>query len=1094
MYRFKFFGYAILIFLFEFFIVTAEAQVVSMSPGQHALNVPANTSITAIFNQSMNPGTVNNFTFRVWGEQSGPRTGIISYQVTSKKATFTPAQPFLPGETVHVTLTNGIKTAGGQALKTFSWQFMTAVSASSGHIASVGELSVGSFPNAIAGADFDQDGDIDLAVANRSGQTISILRNNGDGTFQAKQDYADREYLSGITTGDFDGDGDIDLITAHIRYGREVSSGDSTYLFKNNGDGTFQKKVAVTARYASPFIAAADWDGDGDLDLLIPKFGEYQIRIVKNNGAGAFLEDLPMRVESYVTAIHAADLNNDGDLDLVVTAFNIVCVLIRNGDGFQPMTGYFSGGLANCITVADLDGDSDGDIIVSTDYGTRLYWNQGDGSFADVSFYVPGAFSGVNDFDGDGALDLVVTNLGLKQVSILKNNGLGVFQAWQQYYTGLSPTAIFAADFDKDGDADLAVANRSHNNMTILTTRGFTPLVAPPVLDFGQVYTALGKDSSFTVYNYSQSPLQVTSVVSNNPKFAMVSSGSFTLGVGDSANVTVRYKPDAVLTDHGTIRVSFNGFPDQQLAVRGTGRLSVATVAVAPAAVNFSTVTVGKTADRLVNISSTGQLEVMITSLAHDNPNFAITGAPPLPFAVRPRETKTIAVRFTASFLGGQSDTLRMLCTADNARSIKIPLNASGVNSPNSEISVQPLQLQFGDVLVNQSRTLPLKIYNRGAANLTIGDITSDNTAFMAFTTHFTLLPGDSNLVNVGFNASAVGSYSGTLMIANNDADENPLSLKMSGTAASTLMPVPVLTRLAPNTGGRLQTLNVGFKGDNFIAGVTSVNVGANIAVNRVTVHRADSLTANLTILAKAERGPRSFSVTNILPGGGTSGAQAFVVANSEPTQPRLLSPANGQLIQLSKQTPALRFLWSKSWDADPEDAVKYAINLKGPGLDTTFAAVQDTGILLNILPHLQVNSEYAWNLRVSDGWVTVTWPDRATFRTSSTIMAVYERDGLAPGEYRLEQNFPNPFALVTKYAETTINYQLPKSSLVTLKIFDVLGREMITLVQAQQPPGYHHAVWNGKNSAGQWVPGGVYLCRLQAGSFERVMKMMVVR
>jgi hypothetical protein len=60
--------------------------------------------------------------------------------------------------------------------------------------------------------------------------------------------------------------------------------------------------------------------------------------------------------------------------------------------------------------------------------------------------------------------------------------------------------------------------------------------------------------------------------------------------------------------------------------------------------------------------------------------------------------------------------------------------------------------------------------------------------------------------------------------------------------------------------------------------------------------------------------------------------------------------------------------------------------------------------------------------------------------------------------------------------------------------IKDALGREMITLVNAPQPPGYYHVRWNGKNSAGKLVPGGIYLYRLQAGDYERVMKMTVVR
>jgi hypothetical protein len=314
------------------------------------------------------------------------------------------------------------------------------------------------------------------------------------------------------------------------------------------------------------------------------------------------------------------------------------------------------------------------------------------------------------------------------------------------------------------------------------------------------------------------------------------------------------------------------------------------------------------------------------------------------------------------------------------------------------------------------------------------------------------------------------------------------------GREFTTKNPAPTLTRIAPASAFRGRNVDVVFTGTNFISQNTVVNVGLGIVVNSIIVNSVTSLTANLTILPSAERGPRNFSVTNISPSGGTSADQVFIVSNNDPTKPRLLSPANNQLIQLSKQTPALQFLWSKSFDADPEDTLKYAINLKGPGLDTTFAAAKDTSVLLNILPRLKVNSEYSWDLRVSDGLVTVTWPDRATFRTSSTITSVQERGGLAPSEYRLEQNYPNPFQNAAKFAETTIQYQLPKESAVKLTIYDMLGREVITPVNALQPAGYYDVSWNGKNRSGDLAPAGVYICRLQAGSYVRVMKMMVVR
>lgn len=90
--------------------------------------------------------------------------------------------------------------------------------------------------------------------------------------------------------------------------------------------------------------------------------------------------------------------------------------------------------------------------------------------------------------------------------------------------------------------------------------------------------------------------------------------------------------------------------------------------------------------------------------------------------------------------------------------------------------------------------------------------------------------------------------------------------------------PAPVLTGINPTTGSIEQTLDVAFMGNNFFSGITTVNVGNDIIVNSVVFNSASSLTANITIGPAAALGPRSFSVTNSAPGGGTSAAQIFTV------------------------------------------------------------------------------------------------------------------------------------------------------------------------------------------------------------------------
>jgi len=99
------------------------------------------------------------------------------------------------------------------------------------------------------------------------------------------------------------------------------------------------------------------------------------------------------------------------------------------------------------------------------------------------------------------------------------------------------------------------------------------------------------------------------------------------------------------------------------------------------------------------------------------------------------------------------------------------------------------------------------------------------------------------------------------------------------------------------------------------------------------------------------------------------------------------------------------------------------------------------------------------------------------------------DRFSLVPTEYALEHNFPNPFN-----PETTLRYAIPDPGQVTLSIFNVLGQEVVRLVDKEQMPGFYAIRWNGKNELGRSVASGVYLYRIQAGEFNQTHKMLLLK
>ena len=93
------------------------------------------------------------------------------------------------------------------------------------------------------------------------------------------------------------------------------------------------------------------------------------------------------------------------------------------------------------------------------------------------------------------------------------------------------------------------------------------------------------------------------------------------------------------------------------------------------------------------------------------------------------------------------------------------------------------------------------------------------------------------------------------------------------------------------------------------------------------------------------------------------------------------------------------------------------------------------------------------------------------------------------PKEFSLYQNYPNPFN-----PETVIAYELKGTAFVILKLYDLMGKEVITLVDEKQTEGRYEVVWNGRNKYGKEVSSGIYFYRLKTDAFSQTRKMILIR
>ena len=272
-------------------------------------------------------------------------------------------------------------------------------------------------------ADYDNDGDLDLFLANYSPTKDCFYRNEGDGNFTKVTQGAwvtDTGYGVGAAWGDYDNDGLVDLYVAN-------SGGQNNYLYRNNGDGTMTKITigpAVTSGGNSHGCAWSDYDGDGDVDLLVIGGNGQNDQQFLNNGDGSFIRVTTGHLVNSGgegTGISCADYDNDGDLDVLVTGFwSNENRLYRNDgwEGFKPVTGT---GLKNGNSDNGAWGDYDNDgyldlFIANYDQNNFLFHNNGDGTFTQVTegalVHDGGRSCGCAwaDYDNDGDLDLFVAN------------------------------------------------------------------------------------------------------------------------------------------------------------------------------------------------------------------------------------------------------------------------------------------------------------------------------------------------------------------------------------------------------------------------------------------------------------------------------------------------------------------------------------------------------------------------------------------------------------------------------------------------------------------------------------------------------------
>ena len=173
------------------------------------------------------------------------------------------------------------------------------------------DFATGDGPDSVAIGDLNQDGKLDLVTAN-DGDSVSVLLSSGDGSFQDKRDYRTGPAPDSLATGDLNGDGKLDLVTANIG-----DAANTVSVLLNRGDGSFQDKRDYRTG-GTDWVAVGDLNGDRKPDLATANGNnDDTVSVLANRGDGSFQSNLDYRTAAGgAQSLALGDLNGDGRLDL----------------------------------------------------------------------------------------------------------------------------------------------------------------------------------------------------------------------------------------------------------------------------------------------------------------------------------------------------------------------------------------------------------------------------------------------------------------------------------------------------------------------------------------------------------------------------------------------------------------------------------------------------------------------------------------------------------------------------------------------------------------------------------------------------------
>lgn len=394
-------------------------------------------------------------------------------------------------------------------------------------------------------ADFNKDGNDDIAATVEFDNTATILWGDGAGNFPTQTSLTVGNFSISLIDGDFNGDNNPDLAVASF-------SESTVYTFIGNGVGGFSQPIISNAGN-SPFeITKADFNNDGKLDLAASDSGQ-EVSVLLGNGAGSFTNPIQFFVGGNSNSLKVGDFNSDSKPDIVTSSSNNVSVFYGDGSGlFNLRQDIDVEEFVNHISVvADFNNDGKIDIGSVTPTGIVTFLGNGQGQFNKINSPHQGGqinWATAADINKDNKLDFIMSegSPDYGQIAVYLGDGQGGFTFPINFPTLVNPIGIATGDFNKDGKPDIAVADYFYSSVSVIINTTVTDVAATPT---GSNIPIQTNNATLTFNNVTNSG--VTSVTSIDPATAGDIPGGFAL-----ADLAFEVSTTATFT--GSVTTCFN--------------------------------------------------------------------------------------------------------------------------------------------------------------------------------------------------------------------------------------------------------------------------------------------------------------------------------------------------------------------------------------------------------------------------------------------------------------------------------------------------------------------------------------------------------